>query len=93
MDNLFSLHSFKGVSILILFPLFARAVVDTGVNLPPLPTTTAVPMANLPPVSMIPVANLPPVSLIPVANLPPVSLMHLDFLKKLETTLMLFLGA
>ncbi len=44
---------------MILLPLFATGVVDTG--------------GNLPPASLTPVANLPPVSLTPVANLPPVS--------------------
>ena len=44
---------------MILFPLFAAGVVDTG--------------GKLPPVSLTPAANLLPVSLTPVANLPPVS--------------------
>jgi hypothetical protein len=51
--------SLSGLSSLILFPLFAAGVIDTG--------------GKLPPVSLIPAANLPPVSLTPVANLPPVS--------------------
>ncbi len=50
---------FKGICSLILIPLFATGVVDTG--------------GNLPPVSLTPAANLAPVSLTPVANLPPVS--------------------
>jgi hypothetical protein len=37
-----------GLSSLILFPLFAAGVVDTG--------------GKLPPVSLLPAANLPPVS-------------------------------
>jgi hypothetical protein len=51
--------SLPGVCSLILFPLFAAGVVDTGGNLPPASLT---PAANLPPVSLTPVANLPPVS-------------------------------
>jgi hypothetical protein len=39
----------SGVCSLILFPLFARGVVDTGGNLPPASLT---PAANLPPVSL-----------------------------------------
>ncbi len=65
----------SGVSSLILFPLFATGVndtggkfaadiVDTGGNLPP---------ASLTPASLTPAANLPPVSLTLVANLTPVS--------------------
>ncbi len=46
--------SLSDVYSLILFPLFATGVVETGGNLPP--------AANLPPVSLTPVANLPPVS-------------------------------
>jgi hypothetical protein len=41
-------NSIEGVCSLILFPLFATGVVDTG--------------GKLPPVSLTPVANLPPVS-------------------------------
>ncbi len=57
--------SLSGISSLILLPLFATGVndtggkfaagaVDTGDNLPP--------AANLPPVSLTPMANLPPVA-------------------------------
>jgi hypothetical protein len=51
--------SLSGVCSLILFPLFATGVVDTGGKLPPASLT---PAENLPPVSLAPVANLPPVS-------------------------------
>jgi hypothetical protein len=57
----------QGLSSLILFPLYATGVNDTGGKFAAsvvdtggkLPTTTA---ENLPPVSLTPVANLPPVS-------------------------------
>ncbi len=79
---------------MILFPLFAAGVIDTGGKfaagfidtggkLPPMALT---PAANLPPISLTLVANLPPVSITLaklVANLPPVSLIpvvHLDLL-------------
>jgi hypothetical protein len=49
----------SGVCSLILLPLFAAGVVDTGGKLPPASVTL---VANLPPVSLTLVANLPPVS-------------------------------
>jgi hypothetical protein len=64
------IHSFNQKSSLIVFPLFATGVVDTGGKLATgIKGTLAVFVANLPPVSLIPVANLPPVSLIPVVHL------------------------
>jgi hypothetical protein len=55
---------------LILYPLFATGVVDTGGKFAAGIVDTG---GNLPPPSLTPVANLPPVLLTPVANLPPVS--------------------
>jgi hypothetical protein len=63
---------------LILFPLFATGVNDTGGKFAAGVVDTG---GNLPPASLTPAANLPQVSLTPVANLPPVSLtpvVHLD---------------
>ncbi len=65
-------NSLLGVSSLILFPLFANGVNDTGGKFDPggiLPPASLIPAANLPPVSLTPVANLPPVSLTPVVHL------------------------
>jgi hypothetical protein len=62
--------SLSGVSSLILFPLFATRVNDTGGKFAAGVVDTG---GNLPPASLTPAANLPPVSLTPVANLPPVS--------------------
>jgi hypothetical protein len=56
--------SLSGICSLILFPLFATGVVDTGGKFAAGIVDTG---GNLPPVSLIPVANLLPVSLIPVA--------------------------
>jgi hypothetical protein len=73
--------SLQDVCSLILFPLFATVVVDTGGKFAAgvvdtggnLPLASLTPVANLPLVSLTPVANLPLVPLTPVANLPPVS--------------------
>jgi hypothetical protein len=62
--------SLSGVCSLILFPLFATGVNDTGGNFAAGVLDTG---GNLPPPSLTPLANLPLVSLTPVANLPPVS--------------------
>jgi hypothetical protein len=56
----------SGVSSLILLPLFATGVNDTGGKFAAGVVDTG---GNLPPASLTPAANLPPVSLIPVANL------------------------
>jgi hypothetical protein len=61
---------FKGICSLILIPLFATGVNDTGGKFAAGVVDTA---GNLQPVSLTPAANFPPVSLTPVANLPPVS--------------------
>jgi hypothetical protein len=53
--------SLSGVSSLILFPLFAAGIVDTGGKFAAGVVDTS---GNLPPV-----ANLPPVSLTPVVHL------------------------
>ncbi len=55
---------------MILFPLFATGVVDTGGKFVSGVIDT---VGNLPPASLTPVANLLLVSLTPVANLPPAS--------------------
>ncbi len=80
--------SLYGVCSLILLPLFATAVIDTGGKFAAGVVDTG---GNLPPASLTPVANLPPVSTTlakmvekfatGMANLPPVSLIpvvHLD---------------
>ncbi len=84
--------SLSGVCSLILFPLFAACVVDTGGNLPPVSTTQREVVAKFA-ASVVDTGGkfaasvvdtggyLPPVLLTPVANLPPVSLtpvVHLD---------------
>jgi hypothetical protein len=81
MGKFFPLTSLKGVSSLILFPLFATGVVDTsgkfaapGANLPPVKHHQWYRWQNLPLVSLIPVkltpaANVPLVSLLPVVHL------------------------
>jgi hypothetical protein len=72
--------SLSGVCSLILFPLFATGVNDTGGKF----AAGVVDTGSNPPVSLTPVAKLPPVSTTQgelVANLPPVSLtpaVHLD---------------
>jgi hypothetical protein len=53
--------SLKGICSLILFPLFATGVNDTGGKFAAGVVDTGV---KLPPVSLTPVANLPPVSTI-----------------------------
>jgi hypothetical protein len=58
--------SLSGVSSLILFPLFATSVNNTGGKFAAGVIYTG---GNLPPVSLTPVANLPPVSLTPVVHL------------------------
>jgi hypothetical protein len=63
--------SLEGLSSLILYPLFATGVIDTGGKFA---AGVVVTSGNLPPVSLIPAAILSPVSLTPVANLPLVSL-------------------
>jgi hypothetical protein len=70
IDKLFSSSSLSGVSSLILFPLFATGVVDTGDKFSAGVVDTG---GNLPLVSFTPAENLLPVSLTLVANLPPVS--------------------
>jgi hypothetical protein len=91
---------------MLLFPLFATGVIDTGGNLLPVTIFYRYQQLqqywrkNLPPVSLIPLANFPPVKLTPAANLSLVSLipvvhLHLRifFPKCLENfvmTLMLF---
>jgi hypothetical protein len=62
--------SLSGISSLILLPLFATGVNDTGGKFAAGVVDTR---GNLPTASLTPAANLPPVSLTPVANLPPVS--------------------
>jgi hypothetical protein len=68
---------------MILFPLFATGVIDTGGKFAAvhtvgkLPLVSLTPVANLPPVTLTLVTNLPPVSITIaklVANFPPVSL-------------------
>jgi hypothetical protein len=66
----FCLQVHFGVCSLILLPLFATGVNDTGGKFAAGVVDTG---GNLPPASVTPVANLLPVSLTPVANLPPVS--------------------
>jgi hypothetical protein len=51
--------SLYDICSLILLPLFAAGVADTGGKLP---SASLTPVANLLPVSLTPVANLPPVS-------------------------------
>jgi hypothetical protein len=65
-----SSSSLSGVSSLILFPLFAPGVNDTGGKFTEGVVDTG---GNLPPALLTPAANLPPVSLTLVANLPTVS--------------------
>jgi hypothetical protein len=65
--------SLLGVCSLILFPLFATGVYDTGGKFAAGVVDTG---GKLPPALLTPAANLPPVSLTPVANLPPVSICH-----------------
>jgi hypothetical protein len=55
--------SLLGVRSLILFPLFATGVIDTGGKFAAGVADTG---GNLPPASLTPAANLPPVSLTPV---------------------------
>jgi hypothetical protein len=62
--------SLLGVCSLILFPLFATGVNDTGGKFAAGVVDTG---GNLPSASLTPEANWPPVSLTPVANWPPVS--------------------
>jgi hypothetical protein len=58
--------SLYGICSLILLPLFATGVNDTGGKFAGGVADTG---GNLPPASLTPVANLPPVSLIPVVHL------------------------
>jgi hypothetical protein len=69
----------RGVCSLILFPLFATCVNDTGGKFAAGVFDTG---GNLPPASLTPQANLPPVSLTPVANLPPVSTTQRELVAK-----------
>jgi hypothetical protein len=62
--------SLSGVCSLILFPLFATGVNDTGGKFAAGVVDTG---GQLPPASLTPAANSPPESLTPVANLPPAS--------------------
>jgi hypothetical protein len=78
INKFFPSSSLSGVSSLVLFPLFATGVVDTGGNLPLVSLT---PVANFPrvttailvkiflPVSLTVGANLPLAWLIPVVHL------------------------
>ncbi len=72
VDETYTLYKFlpssslSGVCSLILCPLFATGVNDTGGKFATGVVETG---GNLPPVSLTPVANLPPLALTPVVHL------------------------